>query len=103
MSKKFKSGVLRILNQKADKSYYLACYDLNKSVIIQKELLDSGKHKNPLLQHDYFLQEGIGFIFEIIEKEIDFKTAKEIEEIWIESDKFSYNHSNLGRLSKNRP
>ncbi len=98
MPKKFKSGVLKILNLKRNKAYYLACHDLNENIISQKKLLDEGKHKNFVLQRDYFLQEGTEFIFEIIEKEIDFKTAVEIEEVWLESDKYAYNHSGNGRF-----
>lgn len=86
------SGVLKIINTQKNRAFYLACNNPDTGSIEQKILLEQGKHYNKALQQDYVSQSGKDFLFIIIEKEIDFKAAREIENIWVEADLSSYNN-----------
>lgn len=90
----FISGVIKIFNAQKNRAFYLACNNFDTDLVEQKILLEQGKHSNKALQQDYVSQNGKDFLFIIIEKEIDFKAAKEIENIWVESDHFAYNNEN---------
>lgn len=90
--KKFQAGVLQIINKKTEKSFYLACANLDKSIAAQTALLQQGKHPNQMLRHDYCVQDGQEFFIKILEKDIHYRAANEIVEIWLESDNSAYNH-----------
>lgn len=91
-TEKYMSGVIKIINYNKNQSYYHACENLEKCISEQIRLLNEGKHGNKRLQEDYLLQKGRDFSLLTMEDEVDFKTAKEIESIWVESDASCYNN-----------